>query len=234
MYRYGSMMLLEDKDVARDPVNAKLYLIAAVARGHERAIDERKTWTQTIEDSLFSYYETQALARDVDAQRWCGEALFEGKRVPQDLRRAAAWYRLAADLRDAESEFKYGMALLRGTGVAQDFRSARVYLERAAAQGHIEAKAQQGSWSREIDRLLAPRLPAPPRFPDLPPPGSGLTSPRSPSDKDLADRGNSGAQYRYAKHLIAQERFDEANDYLRKAIAQGHVGAAELYSLYSD
>jgi TPR repeat protein len=238
-FKFGQMCL-HGNGVAKNPVIAKLYLMAAVALGHETAIAEKDTWTKEIEDSLFGYYRDIARRGDVDAQRALGEQYFERK----DFARAAQSFRDAARQGDPESQNRYGMMLLRGIGVVRNLGDARTHLTAAAAQGHEGATSERAVWTREIDALLSPKSPPPPPPPPRLP-SSSLTSPRSPGlesllspferDKKLADAGDVPAQFRVGEAYrtgrgVAISR-GQAMDYLQMAADRGDAKAQYAYGM---
>lgn len=57
------------------------------------------------------------------------------------LEAAARWFRSAAEAGEAKAQHELGLALANGDGVAVDRREGSLWLQKAAAQGHSEAKA---------------------------------------------------------------------------------------------
>ncbi|MGJ3263617.1 MAG: tetratricopeptide repeat protein [Salinarimonas sp.] len=93
---------------------------------------------------------TQRLERDPDdaaAMTLLGELYSQGLGVPQDVARAADWYRLAARQGDPNALFALAMIAIEGQGdgaggreaVEADRREGRALLERAAEAGHSRA-----------------------------------------------------------------------------------------------
>ncbi|MCA9778338.1 MAG: sel1 repeat family protein, partial [Candidatus Eremiobacteraeota bacterium] len=61
------------------------------------------------------------------------------------------WFRKAAKAGDPDGQFFYGGALLYGEGVKQDREAALEWLERAASQGHLNAKETLEAETRNTD-----------------------------------------------------------------------------------
>ncbi len=76
--------------------------------------------------------------------------------VPADTnpnRLAAQWYFEAARQGHAESQYSLGILFLTGSGVTQSPEEADKWIGRAAAQGHVDAKAYQaGAQQRQPPR----------------------------------------------------------------------------------
>ena len=89
-------------------------------------------------DYTRAYGEWLPLARagHAAAQRNIGQLYRLGLGVPQDLKVAANWYRLAARQGLARAQSNLAAMYLRGEGVEQDFTQAVAWFRRAAAQGH--------------------------------------------------------------------------------------------------
>jgi TPR repeat protein len=67
-------------------------------------------------------------------------ALFAaGQSLPLDHKLAQEWFAAAADRGHAQAQLMYGRYLARGVAGEADPEGARVWLERARAQGVVEA-----------------------------------------------------------------------------------------------
>ncbi|MDA1059817.1 MAG: hypothetical protein O3C65_14155 [Proteobacteria bacterium] len=89
-----------------------------------------------------AYNEWLPLARagNAAAQRNIGQLYRLGLGVPQDLRVAANWYRLAADQGLSRAQANLGVMYLRGEGVERDAARAAEWFGKAAEQGHTIAQ----------------------------------------------------------------------------------------------
>ena len=76
---------------------------------------------------------------DALAQFTLGEMYEKGRGVPQDDKRAAAWYRKSAEQGFANAQVNLGWKYDKGQGVPQDFAQAYMWLNLAAAQGNKTA-----------------------------------------------------------------------------------------------
>ncbi|NQV81053.1 MAG: SEL1-like repeat protein [Alphaproteobacteria bacterium] len=81
-----------------------------------------------------------ARAGNAAAQRNIGQLYRLGLGVPQDLRVAANWYRLAADQGLSRAQANLGVMYLRGEGVDRDATRAAEWFGKAAEQGHTIAQ----------------------------------------------------------------------------------------------
>ena len=85
-----------------------------------------------------------AEAGDVNAQTMLGLMYAEGKGVPQDDTKAAAWYRRAAEQGHAGAQFGLGLMYNDGRGVPQDNVAAQMWLNLAASKvGPATSKQHQ-------------------------------------------------------------------------------------------
>ncbi len=76
---------------------------------------------------------------DAKAQAILGEMYSSGSGVPQNLAKAALWYRKAAEQGHASAQTYLGGMYGRGAGVRRNDRKAAFWLHKAAEQGHGEA-----------------------------------------------------------------------------------------------
>jgi len=82
---------------------------------------------------------------DCHAQLQLGGMYAEGRgSIPPDEEAAAAWYRKAAEQNDAEAQYRLGRMLAEGLVASRDWYEDESWLERAAAQGHPEARKLLG------------------------------------------------------------------------------------------
>lgn len=70
---------------------------------------------------------------------------------------ARIFYRLAAEQEHSESQFRLGIMLLEGRGGPVDKTEATKWLERAAAQGNLEAKYRLGQIARPVTPTVTNR-----------------------------------------------------------------------------
>ena len=73
--------------------------------------------------------------RDAGAQYALGVSYDNGYGVPEDLKEAAKWYRLAADQGHAEAQYNLGQMYAKGNGVPEDDKEALKWFRLAAEQG---------------------------------------------------------------------------------------------------
>lgn len=129
----------------------------------------------------------------------------EGKGVEQDLRKAAKWYKSAAEQGYADAEWKIGLCLRDGKGVEKNVIWAKLWLEKAARQGHEEARTAlaklEAGMQEEEDPLAA--------------------------DQAAAEAGDATAQCHMGRRYFRGEGVpkDEAAgaDWYRKAAEQGYA-----------
>jgi TPR repeat protein len=65
----------------------------------------------------------------------------EGNGVMQDDSEAAGWFLMAADQGDVEALFRLGEMHCYGIGVPRNYARATVFFQKAANQGHADARA---------------------------------------------------------------------------------------------
>ena len=82
---------------------------------------------------------------DASSQFLMGVLYAGGKGVPQDLTKAASWYRRAADQGYGPAQANLGTMHLDGAGVERDLDEARRLLQLAADQGLAQAQFSLGS-----------------------------------------------------------------------------------------
>lgn len=85
---------------------------------------------------------------DAKAQAILGEMYGSGSGVPQDLAKAAFWYRKAAGQGQVRAQTYLGGMYQRGAGVRQDDMEAAFWFHNAAEQGHGEALYTLGGMYR--------------------------------------------------------------------------------------
>lgn len=68
-----------------------------------------------------------------------GARFTEGRGVPIDLARAAAWYQRAADLGNAPSQYRIANFYEKGSGVVRNLDTAKKWYQMAAEQGNASA-----------------------------------------------------------------------------------------------
>ena len=86
---------------------------------------------------------------DVEAQYNLGVMYDEGTSVPQDLGKAADWYRMAAEQGFVDAQANLGMMYYQGQGVSCDHEQAAHWLQLAADSGDTEAREILRRISRE-------------------------------------------------------------------------------------
>ena len=64
--------------------------------------------------------------------------------VPKSFAKAVDWWERAAELSDIASQYNLGLAYYQGKGAEKDLNKARNWLDKAAAQGHADAKRVLG------------------------------------------------------------------------------------------
>lgn len=127
-----------EQAAAKDDVDALILLgweLSFGDRGGERLEEGRQYYTRA-------------------AEMGSSEAMVSlGKLAAREEKRrvAADWFRKAAKAGDPDGQFFYGGALLYGEGVKQDREAALEWLERAASQGHLNAKETLEAETRNTD-----------------------------------------------------------------------------------
>ncbi|MEI9811378.1 MAG: tetratricopeptide repeat protein [Acidobacteriota bacterium] len=86
-------------------------------------------------------------------------AFENGRGVPQLITEAVSWYRQAALQGNAAGQFNYGRLYAEGKGVSTERRGSRGWFEKAAKQGHAQAKARL----RTVSYSFHAGSPTPPR-----------------------------------------------------------------------
>ncbi|HWQ52805.1 MAG TPA: metallophosphoesterase [Bryobacteraceae bacterium] len=77
---------------------------------------------------------------DANAQYNVALLYARGEGIPQDIPKAAEWYRKAAEQGVAAAQYNLGVILANGQGVPQNITEARNWFEKAAAQDVAEAQ----------------------------------------------------------------------------------------------
>jgi polysaccharide biosynthesis/export protein len=83
----------------------------------------------------------QAEAGDSTAQYEMAVRCADGEGVPQNYRRAMAWFARAAANGNAHAQWELGLGYLKGIGVPQDERKAAEWFKTAANQGDVRAQS---------------------------------------------------------------------------------------------
>ena len=96
------LLYLTGKDVAKDPVEAELWLTRAASQGHARA------------------------------QFTLARMFHQGKGVPQNYEAAVKWYTKAAEYGHTHAQHHLGMMYNRGLGVEKNEQTAKKWWGRAA------------------------------------------------------------------------------------------------------
>lgn len=97
---------------------------------------------QATDPATMAALVARARAGDAAAQWQVGQAYFEGRGLPQDNVRAAAWYARSAAQGNAEAQAHLGWAYHAGAGLPRDEVKAAMWLSVAQAQGNVPAAAQ--------------------------------------------------------------------------------------------
>ena len=154
---------------------------------------------------------------DTSAMTLLGELYLNGEGVPQDVKQAANWFKLAAEKGDPEAEFALGLLYARGRGVEKDIAKAIELFTKAADSGQKHAQfnlaymALQGQdVKRDVTRAL-----------DL------FTK--------SAKQGVPDSQYAlatlYQSDLFPIPNLDQASYWMRKAAQNGFTDAQLEYGL---
>ncbi len=156
------------------------------------------------------YYEKAAKQGHDQAKNNLGRLLENGwEGVEPNLPRAVELFKDAADTGNMGAQFNYGYVLSCGIVVQKNLAEAAKYYEKAAKQGHGQAKNNLGRLLEKGWVGVEPNLP---RAVEL--------------YKDAADTGNMDAQFNYgyvlACGIVVQKNLAEAANYYEKAEKQGH------------
>jgi hypothetical protein len=129
-------------------------LIAAVA--YVGVVHARSAAASPFEDAVAAVQSgdhAEALTRlqpladagDARAQSLLGFMYFKGQGIPQDLVRAAAFYRSAAEQGNAEAAYNLGIMYHQGQGVQQNYGQAAAWFRRSAEAGRAAAAFNLGT-----------------------------------------------------------------------------------------
>ena len=91
------------------------------------------------EDKTALAYARAWVRRSPGPDAWSNLAAVYATKHPPDLIRARRWYRRAARRGQDRALFEYGLMLIQGEGGPKRPAHGRRYLERAAAQGQVDA-----------------------------------------------------------------------------------------------
>jgi TPR repeat protein len=100
----------------------------------------------TKDRNAFLDLKERAMSGDIAAQSEIGTIYFEGRPpgLPQNLKKAHKWFKMAADQGDSEAQYRMGFMSTEGMGefigVEGDDKKARKYVEKSAKSGHREAQ----------------------------------------------------------------------------------------------
>ncbi len=86
----------------------------------------------------------RAQAGDAAAQYEAGTRFLEGRGVPRDYEKAAAWLKRAAAQGLAPAQYQLGSLTEKGNGLAKDLEGARRLYEQAANAGNVQAMHNLG------------------------------------------------------------------------------------------
>ena len=120
-----------------DAKQRKVRMDAWKGKGNVIHANLKQEDEKMIKRMLF-FWETMP-AVEAGYEPWYFEAGKEfaiGEIVPQDLKEASKWFRLAAEQGEAGAMFCLGACYLEGTGVKMDKGEALKWFEKAAALGH--------------------------------------------------------------------------------------------------
>ena len=120
-----------------DAKQRKVRMDAWKEKGNAIHANLKQEDEKMIKRMLF-FWETMP-AVEAGYEPWYFEAGKEfaiGEIVPQDLKEASKWFRLAAEQGEAGAMFCLGACYLEGTGVKMDKGEALKWFEKAAALGH--------------------------------------------------------------------------------------------------
>jgi TPR repeat protein len=163
------------------------------------------------------YYMLAAEQGNARAQYAYAACLAEGKGVPIDLCLAADYYKRAADNGDTDAQIMYAQYLENGIGVDKNLFTAAHY--RKLAEDQMQADARYEFTDQEDDEFTDQEDDA----------CHELTNHDYASIKFAADRGDAGAQYRYATLLLKGPRSMRDNymaaHYFSRAADQNHAAA---------
>src|SRR5271157_212165 len=171
--------------------------------------------------SLGPEWQGSAEQGDPVAQYNLGASYELGSGLPQDLAKAAMWYRKAGEQGYAVAQYSLGTMYSQGRGVPQDYAQAAIWLRKAAEQGIARAQI-------ELSALYAG--------------GQGV-----PQDniqavfwlRKAAEQGNGFAEillgFTYAVGKRVPQDYAQAAIWFRKAAEQGEAEAQEyLGILYAN
>lgn len=143
IYQFGRRAIPKDIDLAR-----KWYDMAA-AKGSQEAMERLEmiyqmsgnAYAKAVQsDENIEWLYVGAKQGNAEAALNLAVLTEEGKRVPQDYKRAAELYKMAADAGIPQGQAGLGKLYANGEGVEQNFETAVFWLTKAAETGYVEAQ----------------------------------------------------------------------------------------------
>ena len=172
---------------------------------------------ETVSKANADAARTAAERGDAAAQFRYAEMLRDGRGVRKDVREAAAWTRKAADGGLAAAQCQMGLFYMNGIGVDRDEDKAVEWLKKAAMQNHAQAQYNLGVCYAKFSDKEACKL--------------AVKWLKEAIKQDYADAEYSLAKLYLNPHHPASRETDAARRafaLLRRAAAQGHVGAKKM------
>ena len=154
---------------------------------------------------------------DAVAQFRYAEMLRDGRGIKKNVREAASWTRKAAEQGHAAAQCQMGLFYMNGLGVDRDEDKAVEWLKKAAAQNHAQAQYNLGIYYAKFSDKEACR--------------QAVKWLNEAIKQDYADAEFNLAKLYLNPHHPASREPDAARRafaLLRRAAAQGHVGAKAM------
>lgn len=223
-FRYS---LEEDNSVYYDEI-VKWFSKAAKLGHIEAQVSLGKFYLKRNEyKKAYKWFIKAAENGNVESMCYTGNCYYLGNGVARNYGEAVKWYRKAATQGNTEAQTSLGKCYYDGKGVEKNYDEAVKLFTDAAEKDDAEAMFYLGEcyyW------------------------GNGV---KKSSDKvsiwkasiwygKAAEKGNSDAQFCFARYLVNKKNYKDANIWLRKASNQGHKKAKTVlagwlkYNYYKD